>query len=286
MRLLVTGGSSFVGAHFCVRAAPAHTVIALHHTTPLALNGVTPLKADLRQARDRRRVSQVEVDAVVHIACKVKGGGGEATQQLNRQMMDTVLGLGCPVVYASSTVVHWTQDSPYAKSRREDEERLKASGLPWAIVRPSAPYGRRLLNHQPGHKESFHTLAELVRNSPIVPVIGDGRYRRQPIHVDDFSDAILSLLQRPLPNRAFDAGGGSSLTMNQIVDSLAAAMHRKVRKAHIPKSLFVRLAGFSADFDPDLIAAVDEDEVADSTELSEVTGVVFRDFSEGVRCLI
>jgi len=145
MRLLVTGGSSFVGAHFCLRAAARHEVTALHHMTPLRLNGVTPLKADLRHARDQARIGALDIDAVVHIACKIQGWApkGEdralAAKAVNRKMMDAVLGLGKPVIYASSTVVHWDQDSPYAQSRREDEQRLKESGLPCAIVRPSAP---------------------------------------------------------------------------------------------------------------------------------------------------
>ena len=283
MRLLVTGGSSFVGAHFCVRAARDHDVFALHHSTPLSLNGITPVRADLRIDRWARRVAALDFDAVVHLATKVKGADA---QQVNRAMMDAVLSWGKPTVYASSTVVHWEQSTPYGESRKEDERRLAESGLPWATVRPSAPYGRKLLNHQPKHRESFHTLAEWVRRSPFVPVIGTGEYRRQPIHVDDFSDAILGLLRSELPGRAFDAGGGDALTFNEIIDILAGSMNTSVTKIHLPQGLFVQMARLHSEFDPDLIRAVDEDEVADSRELTEVTGVRCRSFSEGVRCLI
>ena len=283
MKLLVTGGSSFVGAHFCVRAARKHEVFAIHHTTPIALNGVTPIKADLRTTRDARRVGQLEVDAVVHLATKVKG---QRAPEINRRMMDAVLGWARPTVYASSTVVHWSRSTPYGESRREDEQRLAQSGLPWAVVRPSAPYGRALLNHQPRHKESFHSLVEWVRSSPVVPVIGDGRYRRQPIHVDDFNDAILGLLEGPLPNRAFDAGGATAMSFNEIIDTMATAMNKRVRKIHLPQALFVQIARYHQEFDADLIRAVDEDEVADSVDLTRETGVHCRSFSEGVRCLI
>ncbi len=292
MRLLVTGGSSFVGAHFCLRAARQHDVTAIHHTTPLHLNGVTSLKADLRRGRVLARIAALQVDAVVHIACKIKGFArqgeerGEAARRDNAGMMDTVLSLGRPVIYASSTVVHWGQDSPYARSRREDEQRLAESGLPYAIVRPSAPYGRRLASHQPRHKESFHTLAELVGKIRLIPVIGDGQYRRQPVHVDDLSDAMLGLLQADLDGRAYEAGGAAPLSFDEIVETIAAAQGRQVRTVHLPKAMFVQLARLSRDFDPSLIQAVDEDEVADPTELGEVTGVRFRSFSEGVRCLI
>ena len=190
------------------------------------------------------------------------------------------------MVYASSTVVHWKTPTPYAESRREDEQRLADSGIPWVALRPSAPYGPRLRHHQTGHKESFHTLSDWVRFSPFVPVIGDGEYRRQPVHVDDFSDAILALLGGELPNRALDAGGGEALSFNEIIQCMAQLRSRGGRRVHLPKQLFVMLARVHGDFDADLIRAVDEDELADSSELSALTGIEFRSFREGVRCLI
>ncbi len=225
----------------------------------------------------------LNVDAVVHMATKVKGASAPT---VNRLMMDAVLNMGVPVVYASSTVVHWQTPTPYASSRIEDETRLEESGLPWVTLRPSAPYGPKLKHHVTGHKESFQTLAEWVRFSPFVPVIGDGRYRRQPIHVDDFSDAILALLENQLPNRAFDAGGSEALSFNEIIACLAQNKGRDARIVHLPKAVFVMMARMHGNFDADLIRAVDEDEVADSTDLSQQTGVIFRSFREGVRCLI
>ena len=272
-----------MGAHFCVRASHQHEIFALHHTTSVALNGVTPIKADLRSYRGVRRVQDLNFDAVVHLATKVKGHDAHRT---NRAMMDAVLSWQKPVVYASSTVVHWEQSTPYGESRKEDEARLKDSGLPWVTVRPSAPYGRRLLNHQPKHKESFHTLTDWVRHSPFVPVIGSGRYRRQPIHVDDLSDCMLHFLANELPCRAFDAGGAEALTFDEIIDVIACSLNKKVKKVHLPQALFVQLARFHQEFDVDLIRAVDEDEVADSQDLNQATGIQCRSFPEGVRCLI
>ncbi len=283
MRLIVTGGSSFVGAWFALRAAREHDVCALHHATPLALPGVTPVRVDLRRARDIRRLAALDADAVVHLAAKVKGPGAPA---LNRAMMDAVLALELPVVYASSTVVHWSQRTAYGDSRREDEQRLVDSGLPHAIIRPSAPYGPRLLGHQPGHRESFHTLAALVCRSRVVPVIGDGRYHRQPLHVDDLSAAILALLARGPSGQAVDAGGGDALRFDDIVDTIASAAGRRVAKLHLPKALFTRLARLSADFDPELIAAVDADEQVDNRPLEAATGVHPRRFADGVQDLL
>lgn len=277
MRLIITGGSSFVGAWTCLRAARAHTVFAVHHRTPLALPGLTPIRADLGRARDVRRLDALGADAVLHLAAKVKGPGAAQT---NRSMMDAVLSLGLPVLYLSTTVVHWDRPTPYGTSRREDEARLVASGLAHAILRPSAPYGPRLIGHQPGHTESFHTLADFVSRG-VVPIIGDGQYRRQPVHVDDLADAALALLERGLRGQALDIGGGDALRFADLVDALAASQGRRVLKLRLPKRLFVFAAARSRDFDPTLIDAVDADEVVDNGPLVAATGVRPRPFAQG-----
>ena len=292
MKLLVTGASSFVGAHFCQIASKLHDVYAVYFSTPIRLHHLTPIRADLRKERDLRVLRELDVDAVIHIATKIKATAtpefspAEAGYQINRRMMEGVLSLQKPIVYASSTVVHWQSDSPYVKSRREDESDLITSGLPYAILRPSAPYGPKLANHHPAHKESFHTLVDWVRSSPVVPVIGSGKYRRQPIHVADFANSILSLLENELPNAVFEAGGADALAFNEIIDHIATALHKKARRLHLPKALFVAMAKWHPDFDPTLIRAIDEDEIADPTSLSKQTGIIPRSFSQGVTDLL
>ena len=288
LRLVVTGGSSFLGAHFCTVAARHHEVHALFHGCPIHLNRVTAHRVDLRRARDVERIQALRPDVVIHLACRIKASakGGlsksEAAAAINRQMMDAVLALEVPVVYASSTVVHWSTPTPYGASRREDEQRLQDSGLPFAILRPSAPYGPRLPHHQPRHRESFHTLARLVHSAPVVPVIGSGYQRRQPIHVHDFADAVLHLLAGELPRRAYEAGGASAHSLRELIAIMGNAIGRRPLVLPLPKSLFVQAAKMLPDFDPALMAAADEDELADPQALTAATGWTPRTFESGV----
>jgi len=283
MRILITGASSFVGAHFARMAALEHEVIGLHHQTPLALNGVTPFRCDLRHPAAAERLQALNPDVVVHLACKVMG---PTAATVSEKMMDVVLGLEKPVLYASSTMVHWPVDVAYAVARREDEARLVASGLDHAILRPCAPYGPRLKAHTPRHKESFHTLAELVSCSPIVPVPGNGEYRRQPIHVEDFCRAGLALIEDGLKGQALDAGGGDALSMNTLVAQLAEAMGKEARIVHLPGAINRLLGKFRKELDPELLAVFDTDDVADPTAMTAATGVVPRCFAEGAADLV
>ena len=74
--------------------------------------------------------------------------------------------------------------------------------------------------------------------------------------------------------------------MDDIVQVIARAAGRSGRHVHLPKALFVHLGRFSADFDPDLLAAADQDELADPSALEAASGVVMRPFSQVVRDLL
>lgn len=274
MRLFVTGASSFVGAHFCrLAAAAGHEVVGLWRRTPLRLPGVEALQGDVTAV-----APPAGTDVVVHLAAKVMADDARAQ---NRAMMDAVLRWGRPVVYGSSTVVHWPAASAYADARLEDEARLRASPLPWLVVRPCAPYGPRLAAHTPAHRESFHQLAGWVDRFPVIPVVGDGRYRRQPVHVDDFNGAILGLLARGAWGRAFDAGAPLPLPMREVIHTLAAARGRRVRVVGIPVGLATRAAAFVPGFRPEIVATFATDDVVDAGPLAAASGVEPRPFAAG-----
>lgn len=289
MRLILTGASSFVGAHLATLAASRHEVIGLAHQAKLQIPGVRTLQLDLSDPASLAPLRALRADAVLHLACKVMGSGGAngaPTALLNRQMMDRVLALELPVLYASSTCVHWPRDTGYARSRREDELRLALSGLPFATLRPCAPYGPPLATHQPRHKESFHSLVAMVRRWPVVPMLGDGRALRQPIHVADFAEAALRLLEVGLPNRALDAGGPEALSFREIVGELGRQLGRPARLLPVPVRLIAKMARFNPNMEPELLLAGACDDTADPAELSAVTGLRPRPFAEGARDLI
>ena len=287
MRILVTGASSFVGAHFALEASQEHEVIATHLSTPLSLPRIRSLRIDLSLPRSQKQLRNLDVDAVVHLATKIKTTkGAEDAQKLNTKMLDQILSMEKPILYGSSTVVHWEKETPYVRSRKEDEERIRSAGLPYAIIRPSAPYGPKLSCHTPKHKESFHTLVDMIRFSPLVPMISDGAYLRTPVHVRDFAKAGLSLLEMDLDSGEFDVGGGEVLSMKQIITTIASQLARTPRILPIPKKLFVWLAKRHPNFEASLIDAIDQDEAIDSQDLIFETGVRLRSFSEGVSDLL
>jgi len=293
MKVLVTGASSFVGDHFCRMASRKHHVIGQFFSTPILLPHIQKLRLDLTHSLAGKKLAEENADIVVHIACKIKGSPLEgetvatAAFRENQKMMTQVLSVGKPIVYASSTVVHWSVDVPYVRSRRADEERLMESGLDYVILRPSAPYGPKLSVHCPKHKESFHTLVDTLRRFPVVPMVGNGQYRRQPVHVDDLSQVILDCIDRErLPNRAFDVGGEKAYPFSEIISLLNNELKLNRRIVSLPKKWMVLVAKWIPNLEPSLIDSIDQDEVANIDELLAYLGWSPRDFSKGMKDLL
>src|SRR3990172_8582996 len=132
-------------------------------------------------------------------------------------------------LYASSIVVKYRDNSHYyyAQSKREAEEAVKASGLNYNIVRPTIVLGKE----SPGWK----TLSMLARLS-VVPVLGDGRTRIQPIAVDEVADAIISIVQEAeFRNEIFDLGGPEILSIEDLLRRVHRLYHSaEPRVVHLP----------------------------------------------------
>jgi NADH dehydrogenase len=119
-------------------------------------------------------------------------------------------------------------ETGYHRTKWEAEELVRASGLDWTIFRPSLIFG-------PGG-EFVEMLGDLVRQLPIVPVIGDGRYRMQPVAVSQVAETYLKALALPEAiGQSYELGGGESYSYDQILDLVGEALGKApVLKAHQP----------------------------------------------------
>ena len=110
--------------------------------------------------------------------------------------------------------------SNYHKTKYAAEEYVRGSGLHWTIFRPSLIFGPR---------DAFvNMLADQVRKFPIIPVVGDGSYRMQPIHADDVARCFVSSLDMPeTVGQTYELCGPDRLTYLQMLDAVGRALGRK-----------------------------------------------------------
>jgi NADH dehydrogenase len=96
--------------------------------------------------------------------------------------------------------------TPYVRAKGVLEAAVRASGLEWAIVRPTLTYGPNdiLINN----------LAWALRRLPVYGIPGRGRYPIQPVHVDDVARICLEAGQGPA-----DQGPGGQGPGGQVLDA-------------------------------------------------------------------
>jgi uncharacterized protein YbjT (DUF2867 family) len=105
--------------------------------------------------------------------------------------------------------------SAYFGSRGRGE-RLARDAFPGTtVVRPSAMFG-------PGDA-LFTTVARLARVLPVLPLIGDGRIRLQPVYVEDVAEAIARMLVDPTTaGKTYELAGPRVYTLREL---FAIALH-------------------------------------------------------------
>jgi uncharacterized protein YbjT (DUF2867 family) len=89
----------------------------------------------------------------------------------------------------------------------------------------------------------LNALAALARSSPIIPLIGGGHTRLQPVHVDDVAQAVGAALHDPAaPGTTYEIGGPRAYTLREIIEMILARMRRRRILLPIPFALADRLA--------------------------------------------
>jgi NADH dehydrogenase len=100
--------------------------------------------------------------------------------------------------------------SPYIRSRGRGEVAVQQAFPNATIVRPSAMFG-------PGDA-LFGTLASLARLLPVLPLIGGGRTRLQPVYVEDVAEAVARILADPgTVGRTYELAGPGVYTLRDLV---------------------------------------------------------------------
>lgn len=111
------------------------------------------------------------------------------------------------------SITNPSENSPleYFRGKARLERALVESGIPHTILRPAVLFG--------GADILVNNIAWALRRLPVFGVFGAGRYRLQPIYVEDF--AALAVREGGLgPNRVLDATGPETFTYRELVERL------------------------------------------------------------------
>jgi nucleoside-diphosphate-sugar epimerase len=116
------------------------------------------------------------------------------------------------VVHISITNPDRKSHLPYFRGKAELEDYLKQTSISYAILRPAVLFGKEdiLINN----------IAWALRHLPVFGIYGDGRYRLQPIYVDDLAAAAIDRMTRSV-NEIIDAIGPETYSYREMVEMIA-----------------------------------------------------------------
>jgi nucleoside-diphosphate-sugar epimerase len=244
MRLLVTGGSGFLGGFVLAEAARrGHSCVALARSPEavrtVSARGATPLPGDLDDAAALAGLfARAGCDALVNLASLGFGHTPAVVGAAERAGLDRA-------VFVSTTAVTTTLPARSRAVRLAAEDEIRTSGLSWTILRPTMIYGAA------GDRNLSRLLVLLarLRRAPVprgvpiaVPVPGGGRQLQQPVHVADVAAAVLAAVERrEAARRRYDVAGPESLTFAEVLRASAAAVGGRVRPVPVPLAPVIAL---------------------------------------------
>ncbi|MHC4444291.1 MAG: SDR family oxidoreductase [Planctomycetota bacterium] len=115
------------------------------------------------------------------------------------------------IVHVSITNPSEKSHLEYFRSKAILEKALQESGMSYAILRPAVLFGKEdiLINN----------IAWILRKSPIFGVFGDGKYRIQPIYVDDLAKLAVEQGENR-NNTVINAIGPETFTYKGLVETI------------------------------------------------------------------
>src|SRR5438876_3845904 len=235
----VFGGSGFLGRHvvralaklgYRIRVAVRRPELAAH-LQPLGRVGqIHAVQANVRHP--------ASVEAAVRDAAIVINLIGILLER-RRQKFDAVQGegaanvaraaarVGARMIHVSALGADATSRSRYARSKAKGEEAVLAAVPGATIFRPSIVFG--------SEDDFFNRFGAMARVSPVLPLIGGGRTRFQPVFVGDVAAAIAKAVAGGAkPGTIYELGGPETKSFREILEFVLATTERRRLLVPIP----------------------------------------------------
>jgi NADH dehydrogenase len=175
--------------------------------------------------RGRQRYKAVHADGARHVA--------EASARAGITRLVHISGIGAQEPRSGNA---------YVESKAMAEQEMHRAFAAATILRPSVVFGPE--------DRFFNKLAEAARMAPVMPLIGDGSAKFQPVFAGDVAAAVAAVLTGAgTAATAYELGGPRVYTYRQLVELTLQMTGRTKRLMAFPV-LPMKLAAFFAEFLP------------------------------------
>ncbi len=290
--MLITGGTGFVGSHLIKRLIDeGHKVRCVIREGSKKIDRIKGLGAEIVHGDVTDADSLTDackgVDTIVHLVGIIQEEKGMTFQSIHvdgtRNLVNAAKKNNVRLFYyQSANGADKNGATAYFRTKAEAEEIVKVSGIDYIIFRPSLIYGNG--------DEFVLRLKKIIHDAPVIPIIGSGESRLQPVFIDDLVACLIKAITTPqLRNRTFCIAGPEQIRFKDVVMRIADAMGVKRPSFHLPV-FFMRPAAMIMEailpkppVTRDQITMLQMDNICDIKEMKGAFNIEPISFNEGLR---
>jgi NADH dehydrogenase len=228
----VFGGSGFVGRHvvralarrgYRIRVAVRRPDLAFF-LQPLGNVGqISFVQANLRYRGSIDKAVQGADHVVNCVGILFENGRNsfDAVQEFGaRAVAEATRSAGASLTHISAIGANAQSESVYASTKGRAEAAIRSILPDATILRPSIIFGPE--------DSFFNKFAAMARISPVLPLVGGGKTRFQPVHVEDVAEAVARSVDGSITSgKIYELGGRDVLSFRQCLETMLEVVGRK-----------------------------------------------------------
>jgi NADH dehydrogenase len=219
----VFGGSGFIGRHsveqlarqeWRVRVAVRRPELAGHLQPMGDVGQIQPVQANVRFPDSVRR-AVVGARAVVNLVGILAKSGAQSFEAVHvagaRAIARAAKAAGATtLVHVSALGADRNSKSSYARTKAAGEAAVLEEFPAAIVLRPSVVFGPE--------DQFFNRFAALARASPVLPLIGGGKTKLEPVYVGDVAAAIAAACTGEVrPSTVYELGGPDVVSLREVL---------------------------------------------------------------------
>jgi len=262
MKIIVTGGSGFLGSHMIPALEQAgHTILNVDIREPKHVE----IKTVIADILDKPKMMEIikDADAVLHLAGLIEAGESVKDPQtfvdvnisgtinvleaMKANGINTILFSSSAAVYGEPKNIPISEDdptmpiNPYGMTKLAMEglisSYVKAHGMTGVALRYFNLYGPK--EHHEPESHAMPRFIEQIYKGEEVTVYGSGEHQRDYIHVKDIADAHIKALDYAMNNQKeyhyFNLSTQKPSSVLDIAHAVENAMNKKANIKHLPE---------------------------------------------------
>ena len=228
----IFGGSGFLGRHlvralakrrYRIRVAVRRPDLAGHLQPLGAVGQIHAVQANVRYGRSVEAAAR-DSDIIINLTGILFERGRQRFESVQHVGAESVAlaasAYGARMIHVSAIGADETSSSLYARTKALGEKAVLAARPEATVFRPSVMFGPE--------DDFFNRFAALARMAPVLPLIGGGETKLQPVFVGDVAEAIAAAVEgKTRPGTVYELGGPEVMSLRQVMEFVLATTDRK-----------------------------------------------------------